>query len=152
MTVREPSAPRRALGIDLGTRRIGVAVTDTAGTVAVPRETLLRTDDAEQDRRALVEVVLASGAAVVVVGLPLSMDGSRGPAARAAEVEADGLRAALGPHGVEVELFDERLTTVTAHQVLAAGGTRSRGRRAVVDRTAAAVLLGAWLEHQRASR
>ena len=79
---------------------------------------------------------------VVVVGLPLSLDGTRGrAAAEAAEAEAEALGALLGDHHVEVELFDERLTTVTAHQALAAGGTRSRQRRAVVDQTAAAVML-----------
>ena len=61
---------------------------------------------------------------VVVVGLPLSLDGSRGPAAVSAAEEAEALRAVLEEHGVGVELFDERLTTVTAHQALAAGGAR----------------------------
>ena len=66
--------------------------------------------------------------------------------------EADALRALLEEHGVDVELFDERLTTVTAHQALAAGGTRERDRRAVVDKAAAAVMLTAWLEGRRAGR
>ncbi len=86
---------------------------------------------------------------VVVVGLPLSMDGSRGPAAVSAAEEAEALRAVLEEHGVGVELFDERLTTVTAHQALAAGGTRERARRDVVDKAAATVMLAAWLERRR---
>ena len=88
---------------------------------------------------------------VVVVGLPLSLDGSRGRAAESAADEADALRAcSLDRLGVvDVELFDERLTTVTAHQALAAGGTRERDRRDVVDQAAAAVMLSAWLETRR---
>ena len=83
---------------------------------------------------------------MVVIGLPLSLDGSHGPAARPASDEADEPRVLLEGHDVEVELFDERLTTVTAHQALADGGTRARGRRDVVDQAAAAVMLTAWLE------
>jgi len=141
--------PGRALGIDLGTRRIGIAVSDSAGMMAMPRATLVRSGDAERDRRRLVDLVVAEGAVTVVVGLPLSLDGSRGLAALSAAEEADALGAMLEEHEVGVELFDERLTTVTAHQALAAGGTRGRERRAVVDQAAAAVMLTAWLESRR---
>jgi putative holliday junction resolvase len=82
----------------------------------------------------------------VVVGLPLSLDGSLGPAAVAAEEEAGTLRSLLLPHGIGVELFDERLTTVTAHHALAAAGMDARKRRGAVDRSAATVLLQAWLD------
>ncbi|MGO8871489.1 MAG: Holliday junction resolvase RuvX [Acidimicrobiales bacterium] len=139
------SLPGRALGLDLGTRRIGIAVTDSAGTMALPRTTLVRSGDVAGDRRRVVELVLAEEATVVVVGLPLSLDGSRGPAARAAADEAEALRALLAEHGVDVQLFDERLTTVSAHQALAAGGARERDRRRTVDQAAAAVMLEAWL-------
>ncbi len=134
------------MGLDLGSRRIGVAVTDESSTLALPRATVDRTGDRDRDRDAVVALVLETGAATVVVGHPLSLDGSRGPAARSAEAEAAALADVLGPHGVEVELFDERLTTVTAERELAAAGVRGRRRRAVVDRSAAAVLLSAWLE------
>ncbi|MGA3148789.1 MAG: Holliday junction resolvase RuvX [Acidimicrobiales bacterium] len=138
--------PGRALGIDLGTRRIGIAVSDSAGTMALPRTTLFRTADAEGDRRRLVELILEEEAVVVVIGLPLSLDGSHGPAATSASAEAATLRVMLQEHDVDVELFDERLTTVTAHQALAEGGTRARDRRDIVDQAAAAVMLTAWLE------
>jgi putative holliday junction resolvase len=91
-------------------------------------------------------VVSSEGASLVVVGLPLNMDGSSGPAARAAEAEAVELGAVLGQLGVTVELADERLTTVTADRVLRDQGRKGRERRQVVDRTAAAVLLQAWLD------
>ena len=112
----------------------------------------MRSGDGPRDRRALVDLVREEEAVVVVVGHPLSLDGTRGPAARAAEAEAEALRELLEPHGVRVELFDERLTTVTAHQALTAGGTRGRDQRRVVDQTAAAVLLEAWLDARRAAR
>ena len=124
MTSDATTRPGRAVGVDLGARRIGIAVSDSAGTLATPRSTLQRSGDRERDRRALVDLVVEEEAVVVVVGHPLSLDGSRGPAARAAEEEADALAALLEGRGVRVELFDERLTTVTAHQALTAGGTR----------------------------
>ena len=85
----------------------------------------------------------------MVVGLPLSLDGRRGPAAQKAAVEADALAALLEPHRVAVELFDERLTTVSAHQALVAGGASGRQRRSIVDQAAATVLLEAWLDGRR---
>lgn len=141
----------RAVGIDLGSRRIGVAVSNPGRTLASPRATVARSGDLERDRRAVVDLVVEEEATVVIVGLPLSLDGSRGRAALEAEAEADALRPLLGAHGVELELFDERLTTVTAHQSLGAGGKNSRARRKVIDQSAATVLLQAWLEAQRDS-
>jgi putative Holliday junction resolvase len=152
MTGDAPTRRGRALGVDLGSRRIGIAVTDSAGTMALPRTTLVRTGDIEGDRRRLVEMAVDDGVVVVVVGLPLSLDGSRGRAAMAAVEEAAVLRGLLEPRGIEVELFDERLTTVTAHQALAAGGADERGRRQIVDQAAAAVMLSAWLESSGARR
>ena len=79
----------------------------------------------------------------MVVGLPLSLDGSLGPAARAMLTEVTALRETVG---VPVETCDERFTTVTAHRALRSGGTRSRDRRKVVDQVAAAVMLQSWLD------
>jgi putative Holliday junction resolvase len=134
------------VGIDLGTRRIGVAVSDASGTLASPRRTLERSGDPDRDRAALVALIEEEGAGRVVVGLPVSLDGRNGPAARAAQAEADALGAALAPTGVAVETFDERFTTVTAQQALAAAGRRRDKQRAVIDQAAAAVMLQAWLE------
>jgi putative holliday junction resolvase len=149
MTDDAPIRRGRAVGIDLGSRRIGIAVTDSAGTMALPRTTLVRSGDPERDRRRLVDLVLDEQAVVVVVGLPLSLDGSRGRAADEAAREAEALGALLAPHHVAVELFDERLTTVSAHQALAAGGAGGRRRRQIVDRAAATVMLSAWLDSAR---
>jgi putative Holliday junction resolvase len=139
----------RAVGIDLGSHRIGIAVSNPGRTLASPRTTVTRSGDAERDRRVLVDLVVEEEATVVIVGLPLSLDGSRGRAAIEAVAEAEALRPLFGTHGVEVELFDERLTTVTAHQSLGAGGKNSRARRKVIDQSAATVMLQAWLEAQR---
>ena len=130
----------RVVAVDLGTARIGVAASDPSGTLASPYEVVPRGDGAHARLRAIVEEV---GAELVVVGLPLSLDGRKGPAARAVEAEVAELRSALP---VPVELADERFTTVTAHQQLAAAGKRSRARRRTVDQAAAAVLLQAWLD------
>ncbi len=134
---------RRVVGVDLGSRRIGLAVSDPSGTIASPHTVLQRSGDRALDHRAIAALVEEVGAERVVVGLPLSLDGGLGPAARAARAEADELAAVVG---VPVETFDERLTTVTAERVLAEQGLRAEERRLVVDKVAAAVLLQAWLD------
>jgi len=138
--------------IDLGARRIGVAVSDSSGLLASPRCTVERSGDPAADRAAIVAVVLEADARHLVVGLPLSLDGRRRAAAVAAEAEAEALRTMLAPQGVPVETFDERLTTVTAERSLAAAGRTGRARRRVVDQAAAAVLLQAWLDANHARR
>ena len=96
MTGDAPIRRGRAVGIDLGSRRIGIAVTDSDGTMALPRTTLVRSGRRRAGPRRLVELVLEEEAVVVVVGLPLSLDGSRGRAATEAAVEADALRRPAG--------------------------------------------------------
>lgn len=134
------------LGLDLGAARIGVAVSDPDGTVASPIEVLARTGDRARDHRRIAEVVTEWEADRVVVGLPLSLDGTLGPAATAAAAEAAELAAAVG---VPVETHDERLSTVTADRALAAMQVKGRGRRKVVDKVAAAVILQSWLDARR---
>ena len=133
----------RALALDLGTRRIGVAVSDSGGTVATPYDTVERSGDRATDHRRVAALVDEIGAATVVVGLPRSLDGTIGPAARAILEEVDELRAALA---VAVVTWDERLTTVEAQRSMRAMGVRKSKRRLVVDRLAATVILQSWLE------
>jgi putative holliday junction resolvase len=135
----------RAVAVDLGSRRIGVAVSDDAGTLAFPRPVIERSGDLAADHRAIADVVAEVGAGVVVVGLPLSLSGARGPAAIAAEGEARQLARTLEEAGAHVELYDERLTTVTAHAAMASAGKRAASRRRSVDSAAATVLLQSWL-------
>lgn len=136
----------RALGVDLGSRRIGIAVSDTDGRVASPIEVLERTGQPTEDHRRLAALASEWEASVIVVGLPLSLDGSCGPAATAVLEEVELIRSATGR---PVETIDERFTTVEAERRLAEVGRGSRRSRAVVDKVAASVLLQAWLDRRR---
>ncbi|HEX9260333.1 MAG TPA: Holliday junction resolvase RuvX [Acidimicrobiales bacterium] len=136
----------RALGLDLGSRRIGVAVSDRSGTIASPLTVIQRSGDVARDHRAIAALVAEEEAERVVVGLPLSLDGSIGPAARAALAEAEALASVVD---VPVETYDERLTTVTAERTLMEARMRAEARRRVVDKVAAAVMLQAWLDGRR---
>lgn len=138
----------RAVGIDLGARRIGVAVSDPAGTIATAREVLQRTGDPAQDHRRIAEIVDEVEAEVVVVGLPLSLNGGMGPAARAIATEIEAVAAAVG---VPVETQDERLSTVSAERSLSNLALKAPARRQVVDMVAAAVILQSWLDRRRHS-
>jgi putative holliday junction resolvase len=133
----------RVLGLDLGSRRVGVAVSDPGGVIASPHSVIHRTGDRARDHRAVAELVAELGAERVVVGLPLSLDGSRGPAAQAAETEVRELQEALD---VPVDVYDERLTTVTAERSLKEANVKARDRRSIVDKVAAAVILQGWLD------
>ena len=133
----------RALALDLGARRVGVAVSDSDGTVATPYETLHRSGDRAGDHRRIAQLVTDTDAEVVVVGLPLSLDGGRGPAAMAALDEAEALAAELP---VEVVTWDERLSTVEAQRSLRAMGVKKGRRRQIVDQVAATVILQSWLD------
>lgn len=133
----------RALAVDWGTRRVGLAVCDREGILASPHSVIEPARDVPAVHRQIARLVDDEEIEVVVVGWPLSLDGSRGPAARAVEAQAVALEALLP---VPVVLHDERLTTVTAHRLLAEQGLDERARRRVVDRAAAAVLLQTWLD------
>ena len=133
----------RVIALDLGSKRIGVAVSDRSGTIATPLTVIARSGDEASDHRRIKAVVDEEEAERIVVGLPLSLDGSIGPAARSAIAEAERLASVAA---VPVETFDERLTTVTAERALLEQGVRGSSRRRVVDKVAAAVLLQAWLD------
>lgn len=136
----------RVLCLDLGSKRIGVAVSDFTGTVASPLTVLHRTKSRNADHDAIARLVRTEEAEAIVVGLPLNMDGSRGPAARSAADEAERIATVTG---VPVYLHDERLTTVTAERALREANMRGEDRRQVVDKVAAAVLLQSWLDARK---
>jgi putative holliday junction resolvase len=133
------------IAIDLGARRIGVAVTDGLGITAQPHATIPRRGG-QRDLDAIAEVVRAQDAGRVVLGLPLGPDGERGRAARSAETFATRLRGALD---VPVDLIDESFSTVEAEEVLLAADLSRARRREVVDKVAAAVILRRWLDAHR---
>ncbi len=135
----------RVLGIDLGSRRIGLAVTDGHGLTAQPRATLVRQGGA-RDLEAIAATIRDSGADRIVLGLPLDPEGGEGPAARRARAFAAKLTAALH---LPVELVDESFSTVEAEAVLLAADLSRARRKQVVDKLAAAVILQRWLDGQR---
>lgn len=139
----------RALGVDPGTKRIGIAVSDLTGTVASPLSVLTRSKSPAHDLQELARIARAEEAEVIVVGLPINMDGSHGPAAKAAAQFAKRLATVTN---VPVELHDERRTTVTAEQAMREGGLDGRARRQRVEKVAAAVMLQSWLDSRRARR
>lgn len=130
----------RTLGVDLGSVRVGVALSDPTGTLASPLTVLARSGDVLGRLAALAE---EHAVGAVVVGLPRSLDGRERRAAQAARAEARLLAERVT---VPVHLQDERLSTVAAHAGLAAAGRTARQRRGSVDASAAAVLLQSWLE------
>jgi len=133
----------RVVGVDLGSRRIGIAVSDVSGTIASPVTVILRCGNRDGDHASIAAVVAELEAERVVVGLPLSLSGEMGPAARAAGEEAEAMARVLH---VPIETFDERLTTVAADAILMSRGMRADARRRVVDKVAAAVMLQSWLD------
>ncbi|HEY3486378.1 MAG TPA: Holliday junction resolvase RuvX [Ilumatobacteraceae bacterium] len=137
----------RALGVDLGSKRIGIAVSDITGTVASPLTVVHRSKSRRHDLLEIARIATEEEVDVVVVGLPLSMSGEMGAAARAAAAEAERLATVVG---VPVETHDERLTTVTAERALIEADLRAPERRKVVDKVAAAVMLQAWLDGRAA--
>ena len=135
----------RVVGIDLGSRRIGVAVSDGLGLTAQPRATIAR-HGGLRDLDAIAQVVREVGATQIVLGLPLDCDGNESDAARRARAFGERLGAHLA---LPVELIDESFSTVEAEEVLLAADVSRKRRKEVVDKMAAAVILQRWLDQRR---
>ena len=142
----DPSQPiqRRILGLDVGDRRIGVAVSDELGLTAQPVLTLTRRIR-RQDLGALARLVRKYGCAQVVVGHPLYMSGDVSPQALKAQAFAQALQLETN---VELTLWDERLSTTEAHRHLDAAG-RTGNRRGVIAQVAAVLILQSFLDSRR---
>ena len=128
--------------LDLGRRRIGVAVTDAAAMGAHPIGVVERRSIA-RDLEVIAAMLRDREVTMFVVGLPLNMDGSEGPAARSARRFADQLAAALK---VEVEMFDERLTSFEAEERLKGMPVKKGARKPAIDAIAATVILEGWMQ------
>lgn len=136
----------KALGVDPGERRIGLAIGEDDVGVALPLETVAAGPAAA---RVVAEVVRSEEVDEVVVGLPLRLDGTEGPSARRARALGESIARELGR---PVQYWDERLTTAAANRALSEMGVRGRDRRKVVDQSAAALILQGYLDaHRRAS-
>ena len=134
----------RVLGLDVGDKRIGVAVSDETRLIASPY-CVIQSVGWGPDSRKIADIMRETGAELIVSGLPYNMDGSLGFQAKKVQ---DFLRVVEGL-GFPVEWIDERLTTVTAQNALIEGGMRREDRRGTVDKVAAAVILQAWLDRER---
>jgi putative holliday junction resolvase len=134
------------LAVDVGTVRLGVARSDPGGVLATPAAVVASGPRARDE---LASLAADADAIEVIVGLPTSLSGREGAAAAGARAFAADLAGRLAP--IPVRLVDERFTTTEAHQALRRGGKDSRARRHVVDAAAAAVLLQAALDAERAT-
>jgi len=137
------TADMRYLGLDVGDRRIGIALSDETGTLASPIETYERTGP-RKDLKAIGRLVRERGAGEVVVGLPRRLDGEVGPQAQKVIDFMEALRPVVG---VPVVPWDERFTTVVARQALVDAGVSRRDRKAVIDKVSAALILQNYLDY-----
>lgn len=133
----------RLIGLDIGERRIGVAVSDELGMIASPVATIDARRDVASELKILAEKY---GVTRLIVGLPIGMSGREGPQAS----EVRGVADALGKQlGLEIVYSDERLSSAMANQALIAKGTRRDKRKQNIDAMAAAVILQGFLDNQR---
>ena len=139
----------RALGIDPGSVRIGLALSDPLGITAQPIEYLERIGS-RRDLNNISECVRQHEVRTVVIGFPLTLAGEEGEAARASRELAEGLKRRLP--GVRIELWDERLTTAQAERTMVTGKVRRAKRRQRIDSLAAALILQSWLDAQAFER
>ena len=132
---------KRSLGVDYGTKRVGLAISDSLGMVATPL-TVLERQSAVDD---IVRLVQDRDVDTIVVGLPTGLDGTEGQAARDARNLGDELKRQTG---VEIVFRDERFTSRMAESALLESGMRRRDRRNTVDKVAASIILQDYLDSQ----
>lgn len=140
----------RLLALDVGDRRIGVAVSDATGLIANPLSVIRRASKAEDFER-IARLVREQDVEGLVVGHPLNADGSAGPQAQRVERYAAALADALQAEGLNLPmvLWDERMSTLRAQEVMIAAGRKRKDRRGRIDAVAAAVILQDYLDEQR---
>ena len=142
----DPEAHPRYLALDVGNRRIGVAVSDELGLTAQPVMTLERKRSPREDLRSLARLARKYAVAAIVVGNPLELDGTTGSQAQKTQAFAAELGALTG---LPIHLWDERLTTHEAHQILYEAGHKRQQHRRVVDQVAATLILQSFMDEQR---
>lgn len=142
------STTGRVLGLDLGTKRIGLALSDPDRRIASPAGVLVCRSP-KHDLAALRALIAEREVRCIVIGLPLHMSGRRGTDAQRAEAFAATLREATG---LPVDLIDERWTTREAARVMHEAGRSAKQQRGVIDGVAAALLLDTWISRERMTR
>lgn len=143
MPDREVPAQGRLLGVDLGSKRIGVATCDAGRVLASPLTVVQRSGSTVRDHEELRRLAFEEEVVAMVVGLPVDLRGKRGVAAEKAIAEVEQLRASMS---LPVALVDERFTTALATKRLREGGMRTREMKSRVDAAAAATLLQSWID------
>lgn len=136
----------RFLGLDLGSKRIGVAVSDELGLTAQPVLTLLRRRNPREDVRSLARLARRFSVVAIVVGNPLHLSGEQSPRAESTQAFATELGELTG---LPIHLWDERLTTHEAHQILYEAGHPRQEHRGVVDQVAATLILQSFLDSRK---
>ena len=140
-----PAAAPRLIGLDLGTKTIGLALSDVTRMIASPLETIRRTKF-KADAARLLELVAAHGVGGLVLGWPINLDGSQGPRAQATRAFARNVNALTD---VPILLWDERWSTAAAERTLIEADTSRRRRAEVIDKLAATIILQGALDRMR---
>ncbi len=138
----------KIFAVDYGDTRTGLAISDRTEFLASPVGTITERN-AERLAQKVADSAKEQGAELIVVGLPINMNGTRGPRAEKCEEFAQMLRELVD---CPVEMWDERSTTVTAHNILNTTNVRGKARKAVVDTVAASVILESYLDHRRKNK
>lgn len=137
----------RIIGLDYGTKTVGVAVSDALGITAQPVETITRKEENKlrQTLARIEQIIVEQEVTEIVVGLPKMMDNSEGERAQACKEFAEKLERRTG---LKVTMWDERLTTVSAEKSLIESGVRRENRKAVIDQIAAVFILQGYLDYK----
>jgi putative Holliday junction resolvase len=136
---------KKSLGIDPGSARVGLALSDDLGMMAHPLETV-KVKGANDLITHIAGVIRREKVAVVVIGLPRNMDGSHGPAAQKTKEFGEKLRAKI--HDCQIVYWDERMTSVAAQRALHDAGRNAKNSRGVIDQVAAQMILQGYLDAQ----
>ncbi|GAE26727.1 Holliday junction resolvase [Halalkalibacter wakoensis JCM 9140] len=136
----------RALGLDVGTKTIGVALSDELGWTAQGLTTIKREENEEKkDYQAIAELVLEHGVDTIVIGMPKNMNGTIGPSGERSQLFADELSEYVSS---TIKMWDERLTTVAAEKMLISADVKRKKRKQVIDKMAAVMILQGYLDHK----
>ena len=135
----------RVLGIDIGSKKIGIAISNQEMTLATPLTVVHRSSQTSEDHETIKGIAHEWEVELLVVGMPLSLDGSLGAAAENVLQEITHLERNTG---ISVDTFDERFTTITAKQILHDQGVSEKEQKNVIDQVAASIILQAWLDHK----
>jgi len=139
----------RVIGVDLGSKRIGIALSNSDLTVATPYDVIQRAKKADKDYIAILKIAHEWEAKKIIVGLPISLDGTLGASARSVISEIEKLKTITD---MPIETHDERFTTVTAEQILLQQNVKGDKRKSVVDKVAAAIILQGWIDSYNNSK